>query len=182
MGQSIFLGERGKLPSILRCVLTQNHMPKHHAMVDSRRRDLVAYPDPNRYVVAFTEPLRNVTSVELQYACYYKFGDENYVNLVIDEIPARAAVDNSLSAFTQLPMVHHLNEYCGGHSHYRSVVTFEVPLEKLGRLTLSFKDAFARPQKMLNHLLRFEIQTLSRSGPIDVQMVERLSRTPMDNV
>ena len=152
-------------------------MPRHVVFIDSRHRDTASYPDPNHYVIHLDDTLRNVDSVELVFAVVYKFGTEDVVNLFIDEIPNRiySNAQAVTDAFTQLPLVHYVNEYHGGYNSYQSYKKFRVPLERLTRLTINFKDSSGLLVKMLDHILRFEIKTLERQGSIDTHYVERLA-------
>nr|WRJ69935.1 hypothetical protein TetV2_00490 [Oceanusvirus sp.] len=153
------------------------YMPRHVVFIDSRHRDAGAYPDANRYVIHLDDTLRNVDSIELVFAVVYKFGTEDVVSLFIDEIPNRiySNAQAVTDAFTQLPLVHYVNEYHGGYNSYQSYKKFRVPIERLSKLTISFKDSSGLLVKMLDHVLRFEIKTLERQGSIDTRYVERLA-------
>jgi hypothetical protein len=151
-------------------------MPSYVLLVDSRKRNLTAYPDPNHYAVDFEETFRNVESVELVHAVYEKFGTENVICLFIDEIGNRMisnchAVTDS---FTQLPLVNYINEYSGGYAHYRSIKSFPTPLEKLARLVIRFTDLDGVPYKMLDHQMRFVVRTSERNTAVDSGYIERL--------
>lgn len=151
-------------------------MPSYVLLVDSRKRNSIAYPDPNHYAVEFAETFRNVESVELVHAVYQKFGTENIVCLFIDEIGNRMisncqAVTDS---FTQLPLINYINEYSGGYAHYRSIKKFSIPLEKLSRIVIRFTDLDGVPYKMLDHQMRFVVRTSDRNTAVDSGYVERL--------
>lgn len=149
-------------------------MPTHMVLVDSRYRDTNAFPDPNKYIAEFNHVFKNVVSVELTFASYYKYGDEYYVSMHISELPTRPVVSNVpylCDSFCQLPLLYHLNEYNGGYQNYRSVTRFQVPLEKLSKFTISFTDGQGNPYLMTDHILRFEIRTLERSGAIDIDNI-----------
>ena len=129
-------------------------------VVDSRLRDRTAHPSPSSYVVKLDEELRNVETLELVYAVYPTFGTERYVNLFVSEMEGAGSVVTLNSsevggAFTQLPLVHPVNEYTPAR-HFRSISRFRSPLARLPRLTLDFKDAFGALYPVGDHMLRFE--------------------------
>ena len=135
----------------------------HFVCADSRCRDKALYPDPNNYVVRFPETLTNVLQVELVYAQYEKFTNENYLNLVIDEcapntIPIDQSEPTSIDAFTQLPVTSGFNEYT--RSMFRSFKRFDPPRPKLSRLTISFRTSQGMRGGVKEHFLRFEVRSL----------------------
>lgn len=128
--------------------------------MDSRKRNMQLFPDASRYVVDFDRVFKDVVSVELVYALYGKFGDEDYVNLYIDEL-----VPNMVSnctqiggSFTQLPLLLPKNEYT--RDKFRSIKVFPTPLNKLAKFSVRFMgfDGIAYPIR--EHMLRFEITCL----------------------
>lgn len=127
-------------------------------MIDSRDRDMRSYPEPNRYVVNLHDVLKNVVSVDLIYALYPKHGTEFYVNLNIDEVEPSNVGPNThlLKAFTQLPLVSHINEI---KNELRTLVELQRPIAKLAKFTISFTDHMGQLYDMSEHLLRFEIKS-----------------------
>lgn len=125
--------------------------------IDSRGRDQNKYLNPNNYVVDIEHPFRNVIKVELVHALYETYGVEKYVNLCIDELQGNVLsnTDSVAGAFTQLPLLNHVNEYT--HTHFRSIRIFEQPLQKLSRFTIRFADLDKELYDIKEHYLRFEI-------------------------
>jgi hypothetical protein len=132
--------------------------------VDSRYRDTIKYPSVSQYVYDFDNVFQNVVSVNLVFATYEKTGTDLYVNLHIDELsPNLIANANHISgSFCQLPMTHQLNVY--NTSMYKCIKTFEKPLAKLSKLTISFLGSDGKLYMMRDHFLRFEIMCLKFSG------------------
>ena len=135
-----------------------------YVSIDSRKRSEL-YPNPNNYVVPFDRVFQDVVSVELVYAIYPKFGDEDYVNLYIDELESNMISNckEISGSFTQLPLLQPKNVYT--REIYRSIRVFTTPLLKLGRFTIRFIGHDGRPYPIKEHLLRFEIQTLKMHQP-----------------
>lgn len=125
--------------------------------IDSRGRDKERYPKPEEYVIPIEDIFRNVIQVELVHALYETYGMEKYVNLCVKELQGNVISHTpSVShAFTQLPLIHHLNEYT--NAHYKSIKRFDNPLQKLSRLSISFRDVDENLYEMKEHYLRFEI-------------------------
>jgi hypothetical protein len=98
------------------------------------------------------------------FAAYEKTGTDLYVNLQIDELsPNLIANANHISgSFCQLPMTQQLNVY--NTSLYKCIKTFEKPLAKLSKLTISFLGSEGKLYTMRDHFLRFEIMCLKFSG------------------
>lgn len=133
--------------------------------VDSRQRDTTKYPSPNAYVLDLPEPLRNVSSVELVYAVYHKFGNETYFTLSVEELePNVVSCSNSVTrSFTQLPLLNmDLNVYT--HMAYRSVKRFAQPRGKISRLTIRLLNQDGRLAPIKEHVLRFEVTFAT--GPV----------------
>lgn len=137
----------------------------HYVAVDSRARDRALYPDPASYVVPFDRVFKEVVSVELVYALYSKAGDEDYVNLAIDELSPNAVSNSNAvaGAFTQLPLRKPKNEYSRGT--FRSIKVFPAPLNKLGRFTVRFVSFAGGAYPIREHMLRFEITCLRFENP-----------------
>lgn len=128
--------------------------------IDSRRRDRCLFPDASNYVVDFDRVFKNVVSVELVYAVYPKFGDEDYVNLYIDELVPNM-VSNCVQiggSFTQLPLLRPKNEYTC--DQYRSIKVFGSPLSKLAKFSIRFMGYDGNYYPIREHMLRFEIVTM----------------------
>ena len=133
----------------------------HYLSIDSRKRDRFLFPDASRYVVDFDRVFKDIVSVELVYALYGKFGDEDYVNLYIEEL-----VPNMVSnctriggSFTQLPLLQPKNEYTSA-SKFRSVKVYPTPLNKLAKFHVSFMGFDGSLYPIREHMMRFEITTL----------------------
>jgi hypothetical protein len=134
--------------------------------IDSRHRDALLYPNPADYVIDLDEVLKNVSSVELVSAIYTKVlsDTESFVVLHIRDIQSHT-ISNSMSireSFTTLPLVQEgVNVY--HKSMFQSLATFEPPLLKLGKLSVRFLKSNGEAYPMTDHMLRFQIQTLSHS-------------------
>jgi hypothetical protein len=129
-------------------------------VVDSRKRDRSLYPESSSYVVDFERTYRDVVSVELTYAIYSKFGDEDYVNLFVEELPTdtNSNAQGSKGAFTQLPLLTPKNEYTKERG--RSIYMFSRPLSKLSKFTLRFRGYDGAYYPIREHMMRFEIRSL----------------------
>jgi hypothetical protein len=134
-----------------------------YVCIDSRDRDKALDPSPSSYTVSFAETVRNVREVELVYAQYERFSPDNYFMLVLAEcspnsvlVAGRAAVSTS-SAFTVLPQNESFNQYTT--SMFRSIKTFDPPLARLDRMTISFLlPTGVVATSFKDHMLRFEIR------------------------
>lgn len=141
----------------------------HNFTVDSRFRYHDLYPNAHHYVVNIPTPYKNVIKVELVNAIYEKYGTENYLNLHIDELDGNLESNNNQVSgiFTQLPLINPLNVYNGGLTDFRSVRSFERPIGKLSKLTISFRNFDQTLYPMQDHLLRFEIHCCKHSASIE---------------
>ena len=150
-------------------------MPRRILFVDSRKRDVLLYPSPDRYVADLDEVAKNVESVELVSAIYPQTGTEMVVNLDVRELSVRLLTNCTAisTSFTLLPMTKPVNEYTGGD--YRSVRRFRVPLEKLSKLSIAWSDVEGAPYPMGEHLLRFEVVTSEHNSAIDTGYVEGIA-------
>lgn len=130
---------------------------KTYVVVDSRFRDVTQYPNANSFVIDFDTPFKNVMSIELVYAVYDKLGTERYMNLYIPEISSFLKSNNNIieGAFTQLPLVKHVNEYTS--EKFKSIKSFDPPLAKLSRLTLNMISEKGQPYPIRDYFMRFEI-------------------------
>lgn len=158
----------------------------HYVAVESKTRDLVAYPQPENYKVHFGDSFRNVKSVELIAAT---IPDKNlvtaepYLVLKIDEIDNIESSDtNTDNAFTILQLnapntsgnFIDLDMYiCSG-----TIKIFETPMARLTSMTVSLRDydnnlfsfgddtAGSPPNKQFQNMLLFKITTreVKRTG------------------
>ena len=130
---------------------------KTYVAIDSRFRDTTKYPNPNEFVVDFDTPFKDIMSIELVYAVYDKLGTERYINLNIPEIASFLKSNNNIieGAFTQLPLVEHVNEYTT--QKFKSIKIFNPPLAKLNRLTLNIVSEKGLPYPIRDYFMRFEI-------------------------
>ena len=131
-------------------------------VVSSLARDVENYPSPAYYVVPLDDTLRDVVSIELVYALYDRVSIDRFVSLIVREAASSDLISNcntASHAFTQLPMLHSVNEYTPQRS-YRSLHEFAGgPLAKLDRLTIAFAAPDGTGYPMRDHLLRFEVVT-----------------------
>ena len=132
-----------------------------YVSLDSRKRDKNLFPSASQYHVNFDRVFKDVVSVELVYALYAKFGDEEYVNLYIEElVPNMISNCSQISgSFTQLPLMNIKNEYTSS-SKYRSIKVFPTPMNKLARFSIRFIGYEGQLYPIREHMLRFEIKTL----------------------
>ena len=128
-----------------------------YVVIDSRFRDMDKYPSVNSFVVNFDTPFKEVISIEMVYAVYDKLGTEKYVNVYIPEISSFLKSNNNAveGAFTQLPLIQHLNEYTS--QQFRSIKVFDPPLAKLNRFTLNITSEKGLPYPFHDYFMRFEI-------------------------
>lgn len=141
----------------------------HNFLIDSRSRNKNVYPDASRYAVNIATPFKNVVKVELANAIYERNGQENFVYLNIDELDGNLETNNNevRGSFTQLPLLHSVNNYNSGITHFRSVRLFERPLARLARMSISFLNHDGSLYPMQDHALRFEITTCKNDASIE---------------
>ena len=130
---------------------------KTHLLIDSRERNLDIFPSFNDYVIKLDNIIKNVISVNLIYAIYPKSGDENYVNLCIEEFNTKCISNNDVlrDAFIQLPLLTYFNEF---RQDVHNKVHFRKPISKLSKLSIKFLDYFGQKYEIGDHFLRFEIE------------------------
>jgi hypothetical protein len=154
----------------------------HYVSVESKSRDLTAYPQPNHYRIIFGDSYRNVKSIELIAATIPDKNSvlsEPYIVLKIDEFENIESSDTNLdNAFTILQLNSpnssgsfiNLDMYiCSG-----TVKIFKTPLARLDRMTVSLRDydnsvfdfgddtAASPPNKQFQNMLLFKIVTQER--------------------
>lgn len=154
----------------------------HYVAIESKSRDLSAYPQPGEYRIVFGDSYRNVKSVELIAATIpdkNSVSAEPYLVLKIDEFDNLESSDtNTDNAFTLLQLnapntsgnFIDLDMYiCSG-----TIKIFKTPLARLDRLTISLRDydnnifdfgddtAGSPPNKSLQNMLLFKIITQER--------------------
>lgn len=152
----------------------------HYLAVESKARNLNAYPNPESYRVTFGDSYRNVKSIELIGATVPDKNNilsEPYLVLKIDEFDNIESSDsNTDNAFTILQLntpnttggFINLDMYlCAG-----TVKIFDTPLARLNTMTISFRDynnnlfsfgddtAGSPPNKALQNMLIFKITTM----------------------
>ena len=120
----------------------------HYLSIESKSRDLVAYPQPEQYKITFGDSYRNVHSIELIGASIPDQATvtaEPYLILKFDEFDNVESADtNTDNAFAilqlQPPIV------TGGFINIDTLICsgspkiFKTPLARLDRLTLSIRD------------------------------------------
>lgn len=154
----------------------------HYVSVESKARDLTAYPQPGKYRITFGDSYKNVKAIELIASTIpdkNNVTSEPYLVLKIDEFDNIESSDvNKDLAFTYLQLnapnttgnFIDLDMYiCSG-----TIKIFKTPLARLDRLTVSFRDydnnifsfgddtAGSPPNKSLQNMLLFKITTEER--------------------
>jgi hypothetical protein len=151
----------------------------HYVAIESKTRDLVAYPNPEKYRVTFGDSYRNVKSIELIAATIPHKNSvlsEPYLVLKIDEFDNLESSDtNTDNAFTILQLntpnssgnFIDLDMYiCSG-----TIKVFDTPMARLNALSISIRDydnnlfsfgddtTGTPPNKPLQNMLLFKITT-----------------------
>jgi hypothetical protein len=146
----------------------EHHVREIALHVDSRDRDIKKHPSPSEYVVDLPETFRNVLSVELVYATYTKFCNEDYFVMSVAELEPNlvSCSQDALNAFTHLPLTSNttLNTY-NGRTQYRSIKTFLQPCPSITKLTFRMTLNGGAPAPIMDHVLRFEIRCLVSAPP-----------------
>ncbi|AUF82606.1 hypothetical protein TetV_524 [Tetraselmis virus 1] len=152
-------------------------MPVYYVDVDSR--NISANHTTSDYVVELTETLKNVISIELQYGVFNKTGVENYAVLSIGELPKTSRVGNisyNGESFTIIPLTQTRTIYSPA-LFYPSYMGFDLPIERLRKLSIQFRNYQGELEPIGEHSMLFKITTTIRSETFDTQYPERWNKS-----
>ena len=138
-------------------------LDEQYLMIDSRKRDLVAYPNANSYSVYLMNPLRDIVKVDVAMCSMNLVTNTNlYGILDIDQFRSKFGLldgkSNLVSNVTVtpdmfnmtacFPVQSQLNVLYQEGGNYRQTVMFQQPIESLNKLTIRWIDR-------LNNLIAF---------------------------
>ena len=147
-------------------------MDEQYLMIDSRKRDLAAYPNANNFSVYMMNPIRDILKVDIAMCSMNlvtntlvyglldinqfrtKFGTSDIKSNLISNIQTYDTFNMTAS----IPIQSQLNVMYQEMSNYRQSVSFQQPIESLNKLSIRWTDR-------LNNLIPFgsaENQTLLR--------------------
>ena len=154
----------------------------NYLTVSSNQRDLVAYPNPNRYAINFSETFKNIYSIELLQAIIPAKNNvdaEPYLLLKIEELEdVMFSSDRHISdSFAILQMAPPIT--AGGfvqidkRIHENTVKYFKVPKASLNKMTVTITDCSGvpfnfgsdsnPPSKALQNTFVFRIVTMEKT-------------------
>ena len=141
-------------------------------MIDSRKRDLSAYPNPNAFSVYLMNPIKSIVKVDIVF-CSMNLATNTTVYGILDidqfrskfgmsdvksNLISNAQVYDSFNMTACIPIESQLNVLYQEGANYRQSIRFQQPIESLNKLSIRWTDR-------LNNLLAFgsaENQTLLR--------------------
>lgn len=155
---------------------------EHYIVLESKARDLAAYPQPGQYRIVFGDSYRNVKKIELIGATIpdqNSVTSEPYLVLSIDEFDnLESSNQNNDNGFSILqlktPNVSGAFINIDTLASSGTLKTFKTPIAKIDRMTISIKDYDGNtfsfgddtlnspPNKPLQNIFIFKITTEDR--------------------
>jgi len=147
-------------------------MDERYLIIDSRKRDLAAYPNANNFSVYLMNPIKDIIKVEVVMCIMNLYTNTTIYGLLdIDQFRSKFGISDTKSNLTSniqtydtfnmtacIPIQSQLNVIYQEVANYRQTISFQQPIESLNKLSIRWTDR-------LNNFLIFgpaENQTLLR--------------------
>lgn len=147
-------------------------MDEQYLMIDSRKRDLAAYPNANNFSVYMMNPINGIVKVDIVMSTMNlvtntlvyglldieQFRSKFGISDIKSNLISNAQSYDTFNMSACLPIQGQINMTYYEGANYRQSVSFQQPIERLNKLSIRWTDR-------LNNLLPFgpsENQTLLR--------------------
>ncbi len=130
---------------------TTNLKQVHTIYIDSKYRDLQAYPNANYFVFEFDSTIKDISSVELSYMLFFNNTTDTsrYMRLNIPELEQNIISNINNDSFAHLPL---FNYAPGFVEHTRARFTicrvYEPRMQKLSKITIDIRDENGDPLRI----------------------------------